>query len=1199
MKYSLLTLLVLSFTLAKAQRYEKNFGGPGQEEARDLVELSDGSVVMVGTTESYGAGGKDMFVVKVSSGGVVQWTRNMGSTGDEEGMAITRGTADEIYVAGMVPQFGGSGSDIEVYRFNANGVLLNSMLLGGAQNDFVNDLAFRGSRLYIVGSTFSNGAQQEDIWLLKTDPSLNTTLNRNIGFAGNESANRICFTSDGNMLLAGRTGSFAGNTCLVVKANLQGDTIWTRSFDYDNRSGSNLSVVKGIAELSNQEIVISGPGWPNASFGQMFHAKLSSTGSLIYSKWSGQISDEGVDVMAGRNGDYYVLSNYCNFGCAIRLFRYDNAGTTLLNVPYQHGGGNSYPVFARPAAIYAGSNRRILISGTTFTTDSDGDMYLARLDSAGTVSVNITPAISVNGTLNICNGDSVGLTAPSGYLSYQWILSGTSGTVYAGNSQTLQAKASGIYRCYVTNSNGIYRSSLVTVTVTALPNTTITASGSLSFCAAAGQTLSLSVPSGTASWQWQLNGSPLSGATGNSFSPTQSGAYTVQVSNACTTLTSAVQVVNAARVPAPNLYCTDVNCQAGPFPCGIVPSGGLEVGNFGSGTTYSWFKDGVPFGNTTSSVAAWGLLPGIYTCQVSNACGSAVSAPYEVSGGTEITSNLKLGACNTQSAGILYAPVNSSPPYQWYFNGAPTGNGSSSLSVTQSGFYSLDYFAVPCNATESSPAVAVNLNSAPAVTVTASGSSSVCSGSIILNASTGGIVNATYNWYRGNTLLQSSSSPTYTATQSGDYWCKRWQTGCGFSTSNTLWINIGLPVSFSISTPDGSGSICSQSSGQIRVVQPISSLYTYQWFLNGSQISGANGTSYSPSQSGTYTCRATNACGSTTSAPFPVSYFTLPSPAISFNGDTTGCPGDPVVLQGPAGTGLIYQWRRNGSAVSGANARFFTVSSSGSYSLTLSAPGGCNITTNVPVNINVIGTPSVAITTQSYPMSCTGDLLYMNSIASNVTSYQWYRNGLPLIGQTASSYVSSQGGTYTLLGSNGCTSVFSLPLQYVVRSKPAASITASGPLSFCNGDSVTLSANTGNGLTYSWQRNGGQVAAAFSSSLLVKQAGFYKVTVTNNFGCVRQSAGVQVTVPCREGEPEAPSLNVWPNPNSGAFFVRPEGFDDEVVLEVFDVSGRMTVSQIQNSSDSVYEFSGLAKGMYVISARDSRNNLTQKIVVSD
>jgi hypothetical protein len=113
-------------------------------------------------------------------------------------------------------------------------------------------------------------------------------------------------------------------------------------------------------------------------------------------------------------------------------------------------------------------------------------------------------------------------------------------------------------------------------------------------------------------------------------------------------------------------------------------------------------------------------------------------------------------------------------------------------------------------------------------------------------------------------------------------------------------------------------------------------------------------------------------------------------------------------------------------------------------------------------------------------------------------------------------------------------------LAVTVKSKPAAIITPSGPLSFCSGDSVTLQANTGSGYTYYWKKGVNKIANAISSFYAAKTAGNYKVGVTSKFGCLKESLGAMVTVPCREdgSTPESISLNdvlIYPNPSSGTF----------------------------------------------------------------
>src|SRR6185436_14203260 len=98
------------------------------------------------------------------------------------------------------------------------------------------------------------------------------------------------------------------------------------------------------------------------------------------------------------------------------------------------------------------------------------------------------------------------------------------------------------------------------------------------------------------------------------------------------------------------------------------------------------------------------------------------------------------------------------------------------------------------------------------------------------------------------------------------------------------------------------------------------------------------------------------------------------------------------------------------------------------------------------------------------------------------------------------------------------------------------------PTTFCAGGSVVLSANAGPGLIYQWKKGGVNISGATLINYTATTAGVYKVKVTNSNGCTKISAGITVTVPCREGENvkkiEEESMfdvKVYPNPSSGDF----------------------------------------------------------------
>jgi hypothetical protein len=104
--------------------------------------------------------------------------------------------------------------------------------------------------------------------------------------------------------------------------------------------------------------------------------------------------------------------------------------------------------------------------------------------------------------------------------------------------------------------------------------------------------------------------------------------------------------------------------------------------------------------------------------------------------------------------------------------------------------------------------------------------------------------------------------------------------------------------------------------------------------------------------------------------------------------------------------------------------------------------------------------------------------------------------------QSSVTWTTSAGTWYYILvqGYNNATGAFTISLT----STPAAPIiTASGPLSFCDGGSVTLSSSASSGNTWS--------TGATSNSIVVNSAGTYTLT-TGSGACVSAAASITVTV---------------------------------------------------------------------------------------
>ena len=332
--YSILACLFLFLPIdLSAQKFEYSYDFPGSDAGNDVAELSDGSIITVGLSNSYGAGGNDMMVMKTSSSGTLLWIKYFGGTGDDGGNAVTIGANDEIYCAGYTTI--GTNREGFLVKLGSNGNLIWSKNFGGTGADEFRDITNKAGNFYLVGNTASAGAGAKDMWFLKTDADGTIIQNKTIGFAADEEANSLTLTSDNNIVIAGRTGSFSNFNVFAAKVNLSGDTLWTRKFNYYlNGSSSTVVTAKGIVELSDKKLLIIGIGWDGiGNYSSTFHLRLDLSGNTIYSKWTSLLSDGGADVAPGANGSYFLLINSCNFGCPIVLKKYDSAGTDNVTLP--------------------------------------------------------------------------------------------------------------------------------------------------------------------------------------------------------------------------------------------------------------------------------------------------------------------------------------------------------------------------------------------------------------------------------------------------------------------------------------------------------------------------------------------------------------------------------------------------------------------------------------------------------------------------------------------------------------------------------------------------------------------------------------------------------------------------------------------------------------------------------------------------
>ena len=669
-------------------------------------------------------------------------------------------------------------------------------------------------------------------------------------------------------------------------------------------------------------------------------------------------------------------------------------------------------------------------------------------------SISTQPASqTVNAGSNVSFNVAAGGTAP---LSYQWYKDGS--PVAGANSDTLslqgvQADAAGSYTVKVTNGAGSLTSSPATLTVITPPTiTTQPASQTVN----AGQTATFNVAaSGTApfTYQWQKNGSDVAGANGPSLplvnaQDGDAGTYTVVVSNAAGSVTSEGAALAVTHIVPPTITTQPASHTAN-------VGDGVTFGVAASGTApfnFQWQKNGSDIaGANGPSLTLANVQPsdaGDYSVEVSNDAGVATSDPATLTvvvppsvflrerfaDGTRATQNLPAtadwftssGSNNfTATAGQATQIVSSSRTLLTYFTNSSAAPVTVATGQTLTLDFTVQFTGFDTGASVGSTTFSVGLlRSVANPAATAASAGFVPVGSPNTNARVSGDFGSNsssafnnYGGYAAMTYAAASSAATpvrlYARTGANTSLLNSTSPYTQFTAGGTATPSTGM-----FANTDYRGTLTVENTGSgVRVG------YTLKDAATGAVV---------------MTYSALQAAGSFTQFDTAAFYLSKASASANYNlvikaadvslagtsdpGDAPSITTQPVSQTVSAGANvsfsvaaegtapLVYQWQRNGSPISGANASTLNLSNvqgtdSGSYRVTVSNAAGSATSTTAVLNV-ATGPVAPAVTSQPASQTVvTGGSALFGVIATGTAplSYQWYKDGALISGANTSS----------------------------------------------------------------------------------------------------------------------------------------------------------------------------------------------------
>jgi len=103
--------------------WNKTFGGYDNDIARSIIQTEDGDYVIVGETQSKGAGEWDAWIIKIDEQGNIEWDKIIGGSSWDSILSIIQTEDGDYVVAGWTMSKGAGEADVWIMKLDEKGNL--------------------------------------------------------------------------------------------------------------------------------------------------------------------------------------------------------------------------------------------------------------------------------------------------------------------------------------------------------------------------------------------------------------------------------------------------------------------------------------------------------------------------------------------------------------------------------------------------------------------------------------------------------------------------------------------------------------------------------------------------------------------------------------------------------------------------------------------------------------------------------------------------------------------------------------------------------------------------------------------------------------------------------------------------------------------------------------------------------------------
>ena len=986
-------VFLTKLTSAGVVNWTYHYGGSDSETGNYVKQTSDGGYLIAGVTNSFSAkDSTNIYILKTTSTGAMSWEKTFQLSSVDHDAAVTaEEVSDGFIIGGYTGQINGTDTtaDMTLIKLNkTTGALTWINTYGNnADDERIFDIKYSTStgNLFVTGYT-NQPSGYNNLLLMKINPSNGNVVSSVSYFTGflsvNDEGHTVSNTSDGGIVIMGFSFNMLGGAySVLMKTDATGDAI------------------------------ILAKGFNNGFMGMQFFS-------------SGQQTSDGGYVIGNMGPGVAAW----DFG----LIKTDNTGSSGCNetdiepVKEACAFTPETPIYTN----YTGTTATAIDAIINDVTISEDILCCAPLpDNAGTIT----------GTAIVCqgqNGVAFSIPAITNATGYTWTLPSGASIASGTNTNSITVNfsasaVSGTITVYGTNNCGVGGSSTFNITVNAIPAAAGTITGTTPVCQ--GQnTVTYSVPAitGATTYNWTVptgativSGSGTNTITVDFSASATSGNVSVYASNSCgngssSSLPVAVETLpaSAGTITGSATVCQGISGESYTIPAISGATG--YVWTLPTGTT-------IASGDNTNSITvdfSGSAISGTISVYGTNACGngepfslnitvnSLPATPVELSGDNEV--------CQTET-GIIYSipALAGATGYVWTVpSGATITGGQNTNSIT------VDFSdtAISGNVTVYgtndcgngvSVSLPVTVSFLPGAAGIIAGEDTVCQGQSGVIYSVPVIAGAdTYIWNlpSGASIASGSGADSiyvdFAANASNGIISVYASNFCGMGDSTSMAVEL-LLLPADAGTITGTATVCQSSESIVFSVPAIADADYYIWSLPlGASIINGDSTNTitvdfsTQAVSGNVIVYGINNCGNGMSSSYIVTIDPLPQTPGSITGGNQVCQNESDIVYSvssiPNASGYTWLVPSGANITAGTNTNTITVSFSDTAITGNIAVFGVNSCGNgdtvyFPVTVSALpGKPGAIV---GNPVVCQNEtgITFAIPPVSGASSYQW------------------------------------------------------------------------------------------------------------------------------------------------------------------------------------------------------------------